>query len=97
MCKGLSQLYQELVQVDDRLDNQRAPLKIQRKSGKFASSGKQGEKAEKAKAMNKADAEINVGALMGDINVPRSEAEDDSDSEAKRERAGLPLPACAIY
>jgi len=91
MGNGLSQSYQELVQ-DDRLDTKRAPSKIQRKSGKFASSGKQGEKA---KAMNKADAEINIDALMGDINEPRPEAED--DSEAERERASLPLSAFAIY
>jgi hypothetical protein len=91
MGKGLSQLYQELVRVDDGLDNERVPLKIQRKSGKFASSGKQGEKAEKAKAMNKANAEIDIDALME--NEPRAE----DDSEAERERASLPLAAFAIY
>lgn len=97
MGKGLSQLFQEPVQVDNALDNdsEHAPMRIQRKSGKFASSGKQGKNAEKAKAMNKADAKTDIDALMGDIDVPRSEAED--DSEAKRERASLPLPAFAIY
>jgi hypothetical protein len=92
MGTGLPQLYQELVQVDG-LDSDRAPMRIQRISGKFAPSGKQGQKAEKAKVMNKANARTDLDALMED--EPQSEAED--DSEAERERASLPLIAFAIY